>query len=215
MTSARNRTRRSLRRATGVGFLFGYRFWRRAVAKSFSLLASGGFAQFGRRTVLEPPIRLSGEGSMRIGDDVYVGAGSWLQVLDGSEATVALEIGDGTNIVGACVISAARSVRVGRHVLMARNVYIADHMHGFEDQALPVIKQGIDRVRAVEICDGAWLGENVVIGPGVRIGVGAVVGANAVVLSDVPDYAVAAGVPARLIRSAGGHRGLRPDAPRR
>ena len=194
----------SARRRVGTGFLFGYRLWRRAVAKSFSLLAAGGFAEFGQRTVLEPPIRLSGEGKMRIGSDVYVGAGSWLQVL-GSPEAVALEIDDGTNIVGGCVISAAQSVRVGRDVLMARNVYIADHMHAFTDTTLPVIKQGINRIGAVEICDGAWLGQNVVIGPGVRIGVGAVVGANAVVLSDVPDYAVAAGVPARVLRSQVGH----------
>ncbi len=189
----------------GAGFLFGYRLWRRAVAKSFSLLAAGGFAEFGRRTVLEPPIRLSGEHKMRIGSDVYVGAGSWLQVLESAEAAVALEIDDGTNIVGACVISAARSVRIGRDVLMARNVYIADHMHAFSDTTLPVIKQGINRIGAIEICDGAWLGQNVVIGPGVRIGVGAVVGANAVVLSDVPDYGVAAGVPARVLRIQSGH----------
>jgi len=212
MTSRGTGTRLSPRRTAGAGFLSAYRLWRRAVAKSFSLLAGGGFAEFGRRTVLEPPIRLGGERKMRIGNDVYVGPGSWLQVLEAADATVALEIDDGTNIVGACVISAARSVRIGRDVLMARNVYIADHMHAFENPALPVIKQGIDRVGAVEICDGAWLGENVVIGPGVRIGVGAVVGANAVVLSDVPDYAVAAGVPSRLIRSSDGHRRRRPDA---
>ncbi len=82
---------------------------------------------------------------------------------------------------------------------MARNVYIADHMHAFEDIQLPVLAQGITEVGAVEIGDGAWLGQNVVVGPGVRIGRGAVVGANSVVLADVPDHTVAVGAPAATV----------------
>ena len=84
--------------------------------------------------------------------------------------------------------------------LIARNVYIADHMHAFGDLNLPVMNQGIDRIGAIEIGDGAWLGENVVVGPGVRIGRGAVIGANAVVLENVADRTVVAGVPAKVIR---------------
>ena len=83
---------------------------------------------------------------------------------------------------------------------MARGVYIADHSHAFADTARPVLEQGITGVAPVEIGDGAWLGENVVVGPGVRVGRGAVVGANSVVLADVPDFAVAVGAPARVVR---------------
>jgi acetyltransferase-like isoleucine patch superfamily enzyme len=87
-------------------------------------------------------------------------------------------------------------------VLLARGVYIADHGHAFDDRTRAVLDQGIDRVAPVEIGEGAWLGQNVVVGPGVRIGRGAVIGANAVVLDDVPDHAVAVGVPARVVRYA-------------
>jgi acetyltransferase-like isoleucine patch superfamily enzyme len=83
----------------------------------------------------------------------------------------------------------------------ARNVYIADHSHAYDDVGVPVLAQGVTRVAPVEIEDGAWLGQNVVVGPGVRIGAGAVVGANSVVLSDVPDYSVAVGAPARVVRT--------------
>jgi acetyltransferase-like isoleucine patch superfamily enzyme len=83
---------------------------------------------------------------------------------------------------------------------VARGVYVSDHIHAYEDPARAVLEQGIDRVAPVEICDGAWLGENVVVGPGVRIGRGAVIGGNAVVLDDVPDHALAVGVPARVVR---------------
>lgn len=180
-------------------FLGLYRSGVRARGKAFSLLARGAFASFGRQTVLQPPIRLSGESRIAVGSGVFVGPGSWLQVL-GPGSGVALEIGDGTSIVGNCVLSAARSIRLGRSVLIARNVYIADHSHAYEDATRPVLAQGITKVEPVEIGDGAWLGENVVVCPGVRIGRGAVVGANSVVLDDVPDHAVAVGAPARVVR---------------
>jgi acetyltransferase-like isoleucine patch superfamily enzyme len=190
----------TVRRLVAASFLGAYRLLARGKGKSFSLLAAGSFASFGSRTVLEPPIRLSGERRIAVGTKVFIGANSWLQVLDGYGEGVALSIGDGTNIVGGCVFSAARSITIGHDVLMARNVYISDHSHAFEDPSSPVIKQGITAIAPVEIGDGAWLGQNVLIGPGVCVGRGAVIGANSVVLSDVPDYTVAAGAPARLIR---------------
>ena len=111
--------------------------------------------------------------------------------------------GDGTSIAGGCVLSAARSLRLGNRVLLARNVYIADHMHSYADRSRAVLDQGVTRIEAVEICDGAWLGQNVVVGPGVRVGRGAVVGANSVVLADVPDFGVAVGAPARVVKGSG------------
>lgn len=186
-------------RLVATSFLGLYRLSVRARAKAFSLLCARGFASFGRHTVLEPPIRLSGERRIAVGSSVFVGQGSWLQVL-GSGEHVALEIGDGTSIAGNCVLSAAESVRIGRNVLFARNVYVSDHSHEFDDPSRPVLDQGITDIAPVEIADGAWLGQNVVVCPGVSIGAGAVIGANSVVLADVPDRAVAVGAPARIVR---------------
>ena len=169
-------------------------------AKAFSVGAGGAFASFGRRTVMEPPVRIGGESRIAIGSRVFIGANSWLQALPPGSG-VAIEIGDGTSIAGNCVISAVHSVRLGRAVLVARGVYISDHIHAYEDLDQPVLAQGTAGVEPVEIGDGAWLGENVVVGPGVRIGRGAVVGGNAVVLSNVPDHSLAVGVPARVVRS--------------
>ena len=56
-------------------------------------------------------------------------------------------------------------------------------------------------VEPIVIEDGAWLGENVIVCPGVRIGRGAVVGGNAVVTRDVPDWSLAVGAPARVVRT--------------
>lgn len=177
-----------------------YRFARTAYAKAFSISIAPAFARFGRRSVIEPPLRVDGERRIVVGDDVYIGANSWLQTLP-PEEDVAIEIGDGTSIAGNCVISAARSIVLGRKVLVARGVYISDHVHAFDDPGAAILDQGIDGIAPVSIGDGAWLGENVVVTPGVAIGRGAVIGANAVVLEDVPDRAVAVGVPARVVRT--------------
>jgi lipopolysaccharide O-acetyltransferase len=191
----------ALRRTVGRGFLAAHGYGVRAYAKGFSLLAAGAFAEFGRASVLQPPVRLAGVHRIHVGSGVFVGAGSWLQVLEGERADPRLRVGDGTSIAGGCVISAACSVSMGRNVLVARNVYIADHQHAFEDVTRPVLSQGVTRLAPVEIGDGAWLGENVVVGPGVRIGCGSVVGANAVVLESIPDHSVAVGAPARVVRT--------------
>lgn len=178
-----------------------YRYRERALGKAFALLCGGSFAEFGSRSVILPPLRVSGERRIALGERVFIGAGSWLQVLGEPDDAVAIRIGDGTSIAGSCVLSAAHSIRLGQGVLFARNVYVADHGHAFEDVDRPVLAQGIKGVAPVEIEDGAWLGQNVVVGPGVRIGRGAVIGANSVVLEDVPAYAVAVGAPARVTRS--------------
>lgn len=183
-----------------AGFVASYRFARRVRAKLFSVLAARSFAAFGRRSVIEPPVRISGERRIAIGSHVFVGAGSWLQVLDDAAPDARLELGDGTSIAGTCVLSAALSVRLGAKVLLASNVYIADHAHGYADPTTAVLDQGIEQVAPVEIGDGAWLGQNVVVCPGVTIGKGAVIGANSVVKSDVPPYAVAVGAPARVVK---------------
>lgn len=184
----------------GVAFLSVYRFTRRVRAKCFSVLASGGFAAFGKHSVLEPPIRLSGEHRIAIGEGVFVGAGAWLLALNPEERSVSLTIGDRTSVSGYCVISAATGVTLGRGVLLARGVYISDHSHGHADASRPILEQGITAVAPIVIGDGAWLGENVVVCPGVRIGRGAVIGANAVVRDDVPDRCLAVGVPAKVVR---------------
>ena len=113
----------------GAACLGFYRLVVRVRAKAFSLAISGAFESFGRRTVIQLPVRLHGERRIALGSDVFIGAGSWLQALGDAR----LEIGDGTSIAGGCILSAASSVRLGRKVLVARNVYVSDHIHAYVD----------------------------------------------------------------------------------
>jgi acetyltransferase-like isoleucine patch superfamily enzyme len=78
-------------------------------------------------------------------------------------------------------------------------VYITDQNHGYEDTSVPISQQSQPE-RAVVIGDGSWLGHGSVVLPGVTIGRHVVIGANSVVTKDIPDFSVAVGVPARVVR---------------
>jgi acetyltransferase-like isoleucine patch superfamily enzyme len=191
----------------GHSILTIFRWYERIRCKVFSVLISGAFAHFGSSTMIVSPVRLVGENRIWIGDRVYIGAGSWLQTLSDLDRTfgdaIRLSIGSGTSIAGTCVISAAHEVVLEEDVLLARNVYISDHIHRYSQRNTPIIKQGIDKVWPVRIRRGAWLGQNVIICPGVTVGEGAVVGGNSVVTEDVPDFCVAVEAPARVIKKVG------------
>jgi acetyltransferase-like isoleucine patch superfamily enzyme len=187
-----------------IGRLFVgcYRLFVRVRGRCFSLLISGAFAHFGKKTVVMSPFRLLGEERISLGDNVFIGSDSWLQTIsENGETSIALSIGRGTSIAGACVISAAQSIVIEEDVLLARNVYISDHIHKYVEAGTPVLAQGIDKVLPVLIKRGAWLGQNVVVCPGVTIGEGAVIAANSVVNRDIPQYCVAAGAPAQVVKT--------------
>jgi acetyltransferase-like isoleucine patch superfamily enzyme len=157
------------------------------------------FAKIGSRSRLINT-KVDGYNRISIGDKVYINTGGWLACvpLTGSNAAT-LSIGSGTYIGRFCHIYATAEITIGNKVLMADKVYIADNLHGHTDITLPVIDQPVQQTNPVAIGDGAWLGENVCI-IGASVGKNAVIGANAVVTKDIPDYAVAVGAPAYIIK---------------
>jgi acetyltransferase-like isoleucine patch superfamily enzyme len=169
-------------------------------AKAFSLLICGAFAEFGRKSVLMPPIKLEGESRIAIGDRVCIGARSWLQTLPDCTEIIGIEIGNGTSIGSSAVISAAYKITIEDNVLIAPNVCIVDHIHKYDEVQLPIREQGINKIAPVIIGRNTWIGQNVVILPGVNIGRNCVLGANSVVNRNIPDYSVAVGVPSRVIK---------------
>jgi acetyltransferase-like isoleucine patch superfamily enzyme len=193
-----------MRGAVGRATLAVHHGWQRARNKAFSLCVAGAFREFGRRSVIALPVRLRSPEHVAIGSGVFLGAGCWIQTLPGEHCDAPrLAIGDGTSVSGSCVLSAALEVVLERNVLLARNVYVSDHIHAYADHSRPVMRQGLAKVAPVRIEEGAWLGQNVVVAPGVTIGRGAVVGANSVVNADVPAWSVAVGAPARVVKRFG------------
>lgn len=158
------------------------------------------FAQFGPRSKIIRPTAIDGANRIFIGYNVLIAHGGWLAAnpLTGN-LDCKLIIGDGTYIGRFAHIYATSRIRIGNKVLMADKVYISDNLHGHTNVAVPVIDQPIVQVAEVEIGEGAWIGENVCI-IGASVGKNSVVGSNAVVTRNIPDYCVAVGIPAKIIK---------------
>jgi acetyltransferase-like isoleucine patch superfamily enzyme len=130
---------------------------------------------------------------IRIGSGVFIGRNTILSCKNGD-----IEIGDHANIGFNCEVFSASRVRIGTSVLLAAYTYIIGGDHEFEDQSKPVLAQA--RVSSgVTLEDGVWTGAGVKILDGITVGSRAVIGAGAVVREDVPAFAVAVGVPARVV----------------
>lgn len=182
--------------------LNAYRFWLRVRNRLFSTAIRGSFARFGKGSLIQLPASIWGEAAIAIGAEVHVGGNTWLHSLSppADKGAVVISIGDRCVFSGDMTISATLGISIGNDVIIGRGVHISDHSHEFSDIRKPISRQGTTSARKVSIGDGSWIGQGVIICPGVTIGRNAVVGGNSVVRSDVPDFAVVAGVPARLIR---------------
>jgi acetyltransferase-like isoleucine patch superfamily enzyme len=105
-------------------------------------------------------------------------------------------IGKGTGIVG------HERIEIGDDVFTGHHVYITDANHGYDDPTLPIGRQ-FAPARPVRIGAGSWIGHGAIVLPGVTVGAHVVVGAGSVVTEDLPDYSVAVGNPARVVRRTG------------
>ena len=138
-------------------------------------------------------------GRILIGNRVRLNS-NWapLELVTAREGVI--EIGDGAFINYGTLISAIGArVRIGQDVMVGNYCIIADtEIPGIgEPPGHPPVE-----ARAVEIGDRAWLAARVTVLPGSRIGAGAVIAAGSVVSGEIPDGAVAGGIPARILRSA-------------
>src|SRR5690606_21616381 len=91
-------------------------------------------------------------------------------------------------------------IQIGNHVRIAPHVMMIAGNHVFRDTTRPITTQGLEHAPIV-VEDDVWIAGRVTITAGVTIGRGSVIAAGAVVTRDIPPFSVAAGVPARVIRS--------------
>lgn len=150
-----------------------------------------------------PPVTIFNEQYIHIGSHTMIGPGVALSagMVPGQECISdrVVVIGDRCLIGRNSGIVGHFSVEIGNDVWTGHHVYVTDQNHGYEDPTRPISLQ-TQPERAVRIGDGSWIGHGAVILPGVTIGRHVVVGANSVVTSDLPDFSVAVGSPARVIR---------------
>ena len=191
--------------------------WRRATAALDSWAAIGPDDAMGRRfgafgtgsIIMWPPTTIFNERYIRIGAGTMIGPHVALSagMVAGQEclSETVVSIGDRCLIGRGSGIVGHLSVTIGNDVWTGHHVYITDQNHGYEDVTRPISGQSQPE-RAVSIGDGSWLGHGTVVLPGVSIGRHVAVGANSVVTRDIPDFCVAVGNPARVIKRFEGDR---------
>ncbi len=111
-----------------------------------------------------------------------------------------LKIGNNSSIGPFAYIGCSGFIEIGNNVIMGPRVGIFSENHHFNNLDLPIKEQGVDR-SFVTIEDDCWIASNVVILAGVTIGKGSVIASGSVVTKDIPPFSVAAGIPAKVIKS--------------
>ena len=154
--------------------------------------------QIGSNVVIDDNCCLDAKGSTNrgiiIGNGVFLGRNTILSCKNGN-----IDLGEEANIGFNVEIFSAADVRVGARTLIAAYTYLVGGDHLYDRVDVPVLQQG-RTARGIDVGENVWLGAHVVVTDGSRIGRDAVIGAGAVVTGDVPEFNIAAGVPARLVR---------------
>ncbi|WP_205699224.1 acyltransferase [Conexibacter sp. SYSU D00693] len=147
--------------------------------------------------------------SFEIGKGAVVRLGRWSWIGHGCKIRAhegVVEIGAKTVMGQECTISSFQKVSIGRECILADRVMLIDFDHGVVEVERPIREQGIYK-RDVRVGNNVWVGYGACFLRGVTVGDNCVVGTNTVVTKDVPQDAVIAGAPARVLRMR--------DAPRR
>lgn len=177
----------------------------------------------GKNVVFGQNISIRHGMKIQIGNDVIIDDGATLDAKGNDNS--GLSIGDGSiisrNVVLSCKngdISIGSGCTVGIstlvHAMQGSDVSIGDYVligafcyfigsgpYETESLELPFKKQGVLPQGGINISDNVWFGSNVQVLDGINIGTGSIVGTSSVVNKSVDDFAVVAGVPAKLIRS--------------
>ncbi|MDT0201566.1 acyltransferase [Nocardioides sp. AE5] len=166
--------------------------------------AAARFGSFGEASLIGfPHATLMGERAIHIGRETLIGRQCTLTVGYGPDASSlperGLVIGDRCVIGAFSTLTAHEGIEIGDDVWFGQGVFVSDASHGYQDPDEPIGRQ-LGQHHPVRIGAGSWIGHRAMILPGTTLGRNVVVGAGAVVRGDVPDHAVVAGVPARVLR---------------
>lgn len=157
----------------------------------------------GDNTFVDDNVVLDAKGEknegIRIGANAYVGRNSILSCKEGS-----IFLDDYCNLSANCTLLSETEIRMGKYCFLAGSCYIvAGGNHSFESLSTPIMFQPSYSKGGIRIGEDVWIGAGVIVLDGVDIGKGTVVGAGSVIKNSLPEYSIAAGVPAHKLRDRG------------
>lgn len=155
----------------------------------------GQFAARGENVIVEPGVIFFHPEHIHLGNNVYIGHYAILKAYHRNEMIIGNDVWIGQQ----CFFHSGGGLRIGNAVGIGPGVRILTTKHREAGRDVPIVFAEVDDGEVV-LDDDCNLGIGSIILPGVRIGRGAQIGAGAVVSRDVPPYAIATGVPARVLR---------------
>lgn len=166
--------------------------------------AASRFGSFGEASCIGyPQATILNEHAIHIGTGTLIGRACTLSVGygpgDANVSARALQIGDRCVIGTRSTITAHEAISIGDDVWFGQDVFVSDASHGYQDPDVPIGDQ-LGKHHPVSIGSGSWIGHGAIVLPGATIGRNVVVGAGSVVRGEIPDHAVVAGVPAKVVR---------------
>lgn len=162
---------------------------------------SSRFRSIGKGIKLAPGMKLGNAKHISLGNNVSVMSHC---VLECTGYLAEMVLGNNISIGEYSHITCAQKMVIGDGLLTGRYVLITDNAHGENlpnELNIPPLERRVCSSGPVTIGRNVWIGDKATILPDVTIGDGAVIAANAVVTKDVPPFSVAAGCPARVIKT--------------
>lgn len=161
------------------------------------------FAYYGEGAVIAWPSDISlDRGLISIGD--YTNIRGYNRISNylnsGYNGDIEIRIGKNCSIMSNFSILNASKVTIGDNVLIASHVLISSENHTTDPESELEYKDQPLHTSPISIGDGCWIGEKVCILPGVTIGKKCIIGAGSIVTKDIPDYCMAIGNPAKIIK---------------
>ena len=159
------------------------------------------FGSFGKASRIFPPYNLTGQRNVVIGENTTILEHSRVNVWEDEHGNCPkVTIGNNCYIGYYFSLLAAADIVIEDHVLFASNVLINSHSHGMDPESEKYYSEQPLTGDSIRIGEGCWIGEKVSILPGVTIGKKCIIGANSVVTKSIPDYSIAVGAPAHVVK---------------
>lgn len=155
--------------------------------------------KIGDNVVIDDNVVLDAKGQdnngIKIGDGVFIGRNTILNCKNGD-----IILDDNVNMGFNCQIFSASFVRLGKNALIAAYCYLIGGTHTFKSLDKSPLEQERES-KGILLKENIWLGSNVQVMDGVTIGSDCIIGTSAVVNSDIPDFSIAVGIPAKVLKN--------------
>jgi lipopolysaccharide O-acetyltransferase len=175
---------------------------------SFKLLIAFLYTKlfYSNARLIRLPFDIRNRTLIKLGKNFTTGFGCRLEAYPCVHNYKTLFIGDDVEINDYVHISAGERIVIGNNVLIASKVFISDLNHGnykgfMQNSPLQTPNSRKLTTNPILIKDNVWIGESVCIMPGVTIGTGCVIGALSLITKNIPDYSIAVGSPAKVIKT--------------